>query len=169
MSKYSIIFASNYYFTQTIDTTILYNHPSTVITLNVTLEPDPNRPKPAFIPEPEKPFEEFEKINLAAIPVTTSIDSSMMVTDVNVSDVSDKNIDDADILYYTVQVIALHNPVDASYFKRIDDLKILFNEDDKFYRYTTGRFNTREEAYAWRLELIRRGYPEEIFIKKVSK
>ncbi len=167
--KYSITYASNYYFTKNIDTTILYNHPSTVITLNVALETDPNRPIPVIAPEPEKPVEVFEKINLAAIPVATSIDSSMMVTDVNVSDVSDKNIDDADILYYTVQVIALHNPVDASYFKRIDDLKILFNEDDKFYRYTTGRFNTREEAYAWRLELIRRGYTEENFIKKVSK
>jgi len=44
-----------------------------------------------------------------------------------------------------------------------------FNDDDKFYRYTTGRFSTREEAYALRRELIRKGYPDEIFIKKVSK
>ena len=39
----------------------------------------------------------------------------------------------------------------------------------KFYRYTTGRFSTREEAYALKFELIRKGYPVEIFIKKVSK
>ena len=87
----------------------------------------------------------------------------------NVNDISDKNINDSDILYYTVQVIALHNPVDVSYFKYITDMKVLYNDTDKFYRYTTGRFSTREEAYALRLELIRKGYPEEIFIKKVSK
>jgi hypothetical protein len=167
--KYSISYASNFYFTQKIDTTILYNHPATVITIDVTLEPDPNRPIPVVVAEPEKPVEEFEKINLSAIPVVTSIDSSMIVSNVNVSDVSDKNINDADILYYTVQVIALLKPVDVSYFKRIDNLKVMHNEEDKFYRYTTGQFNTREEAYAWRLELIRRGYPQEIFIKKVSK
>jgi hypothetical protein len=46
---------------------------------------------------------------------------------------------------------------------------VLYNENDKFFRYTTGKFNTREEAYAWRLELIRKGYPEDLFIKKVSK
>jgi len=167
--KYSISYASNYYLTHKIDTIILYNHPSSIIALNVTLEPDPFRPIPEVPVEPENTEEEFEKIDLAAIPVIETVDSSMIVMDVNVSDVSDKNINDEDILYYTVQVIALHNPVDASYFKRIDNLKILYNEDDKFYRYTTGRFDTREEAYAWRLELIRIGYPEEIFIKKVSK
>ncbi len=167
--KYSIIFASNYYITQTIDTTVLYNHPSTVITLNVTLEPDPDRPIPAPDTETTAPEITYEKINLSEIPVVSAIDSSMMVTNVNVSDVSDRNVNDEDILYYTVQVIALHNPVDVSYFKRIDDLKVLYNDVDKFYRYTTGKFNTREEAYSWRLELIRRGYPDEIFIKKVSK
>jgi hypothetical protein len=72
-------------------------------------------------------------------------------------------------LYFTVQVIALHKPVDVSYFKQINDMKILYNDKDKFYRYTTGRYSTREEAYAGRLELIRKGYPEEIFIKKVSR
>jgi hypothetical protein len=68
-----------------------------------------------------------------------------------------------------VQVIALHKPVAVSYFKQINDMKVLYNDTDKFYRYTTGRYTTREEAYAGRLELIRKGYPEEIFIKKVSK
>ena len=85
------------------------------------------------------------------------------------SDVSDNNIDDANVLYYTVQVIALHNPVDVSYFTHITDMKVMYNDEDKFYRYTTGRLQTREEAYALRSELIRKGYPEEIFIKKVSK
>jgi hypothetical protein len=48
-------------------------------------------------------------------------------------------------------------------------MKVMYNDTDKFYRYTTGRLATREEAYSLRLELIRKGYPEEIFIKKVSK
>jgi len=43
----------------------------------------------------------------------------------------------------------------------------MYNEKDKFYRYTTGQFRTRDEAKAWRLELMKRGYPNEIFIKKV--
>lgn len=87
----------------------------------------------------------------------------------NVSDVGDNTIKDSDILYYTLQVIALHNPVDVSFFKYITDMKVLYNDLDKFYRYTTGKFLTREEAFTWRLELIRKGYPEEIFLKKVSK
>jgi hypothetical protein len=45
----------------------------------------------------------------------------------------------------------------------------MYNDLDKFYRYTTGRFSNREEAYALRLKLIEKGYPEDIFIKKVSK
>jgi hypothetical protein len=48
-------------------------------------------------------------------------------------------------------------------------MRVMYNDADKFYRYTTGRFATREEATALRSELIRKGYPEEIFIKKVSK
>jgi hypothetical protein len=48
-------------------------------------------------------------------------------------------------------------------------MKVMYNDADKFYRYTTGRCATREEAYALRLELIRKGYPDDIFIKKVSK
>lgn len=167
--KYSLVYASNYYLSRTIDTTILFNHPSTTIFLDVTLDPDPGRPMPVAPQLPEQPVFYFEKINLSEIPQVESIDSSYMITNMNVSDISDRNIDDADILYFTVQVIALHNPVDVSYFKRIDDLKILYNDLDRFYRYTTGKFSTREEADTWRLELIRRGYPEEIFIKKVSK
>jgi hypothetical protein len=86
-----------------------------------------------------------------------------------VTDVNDTGIKDSDILYYTVQVMALYNPVDVSYFKRITDMRVIFNDVDKFYRYITGNFPTREEASALRLELIRKGYPNQIFIKKVSK
>jgi hypothetical protein len=83
--------------------------------------------------------------------------------------VSDLNIKDSDVLYYTVQVMALHNPVDVTYFKYITDIKVMYNKTDNFYLYTAGKFPTREEAFSFRLELIRKGYPEEIFIKKVSK
>lgn len=171
--SYTLIYGGNWYFSQTIDTTILVNHPSSVINIDVSLEPDPERPRPVQAPmaelPPAGPELMYERINLSAIPVVAGIDSTFMVTDVNVSDISDKNINEEDVLYYTVQVIALLNPVDVSYFKYINDLKVLYNENDRFYRYTTGRFNTRDEAYSWRLELIRKGYPEEIFIKKVSK
>jgi len=44
--------------------------------------------------------------------------------------------------------MALHNPVDVTYFKYITDMKVLYNDLDKFYRYTTGRFSTREDAYS---------------------
>jgi len=78
-------------------------------------------------------------------------------------------IRDSDILYYTVQIMALYNPVDVSYFKYITDIRVMYNEQDKFYRYTTGMFQTKEEAYALKSELIRKGYPDDLFIKKVSK
>jgi hypothetical protein len=45
----------------------------------------------------------------------------------------------------------------------------MYNDVDKFYRYTTGRFATREEAVARKAELRQKGYPEDIFIKKVSR
>lgn len=45
----------------------------------------------------------------------------------------------------------------------------MYNDVDKIYRYSTGRFSTREEVYSLRLDLIGKGNPEEIFIKKVTK
>jgi hypothetical protein len=87
----------------------------------------------------------------------------------NVKDVGEAGSDDSDVLYYTVQVMALHNPVDVTYFKRISDMRVMYNDIDKFYRYITGRCTTREEAVALRLELIKKGYPDQIFIKKVTK
>ena len=45
----------------------------------------------------------------------------------------------------------------------------MYNEDDRFYRYTTGTFETKDAAYAHRNELIRKGYPKQIFVKKVSR
>ncbi len=161
--SFTITYSGVGYLSQTIDTAILQDNPAPVITLDVKLDKDPNLKKKQVEPVV------YEKINLSAIPAVTKIDTSQMVMNMKVNDISDKNIKDADILYYTVQVMALHNPVDVSYFKYINDMKVMYNDLDKFYRYTSGRFATREEAFARRLDLIRKGYPEGIFIKKVSK
>jgi tetratricopeptide (TPR) repeat protein len=151
------------YISQTIDTIILQDNPTLVLNIDVSLNRDTTFKK--AVPPPVV----YDKINLSEIPTVSAIDTSLLIRNMNVYDVGDKNIKDSDVLYYTVQVIALHNPVDVSYFKYITDMKVMYNDVDKFYRYTTGRFPTREEAYSLRLELIRKGYPEEIFIKKVSK
>ncbi len=151
------------YITHTIDTAILHNDPNLILNIDVSLERD------TTIERIKMPTIVYEKINLALIPTITSIDTSMLIRNLNVNDVGDLNIKDSDVLYYTVQVMALHNPVDVTYFKYIADMKVMYNDIDKFYLYTTGRFPTREDAYSLRLELIRKGYPEEIFIKKVSK
>ena len=151
------------YKTQKIDTAIHQDNPNMTLNIDVSLERDPSVKKASQLPVV------YDKINLALIPTIASVDTSTLIRNLNVSDVGDLNIKDSDVLYYTVQVMALHNPVDVTYFKYIADMKVLYNDTDKFYRYTTGRFPTREDAYALRLELIRKGYPEEIFIKKVSK
>lgn len=160
--NYSFIYSGNGYFTQKIDTVITSDFPLSEVYLDVTLMRDSSvaRPHPAV---------EYEKINLLNIPIVNEIDSSMLIRNMAVNDITDGVVKDADILYYTVQVIALHNPVDVSYFRYIPDLKVMYDDSDKFYRYTTGTFDRREEAYKWRSELIRKGYPEEIFIKKVSR
>ena len=153
--KYTITYASSYYFSQTIDTTLLPNHPTSVITIDVSLDPDPSRPMPVY-----------EAINLQDIPEVEFIEPSMLIVNVNVSDIEDVN--ENEVLYYTVQVMALYNPVDVSYFKYIDDLRVMYNPEDRFYRYTTGIFANKDEAYAWRLELMRMGYPDDLWVKVVT-
>jgi hypothetical protein len=155
------------YVSQSIDTTIVQDNPSASIELDVIMEKDSSF-IPVVTPVVEVPVI-YEKINLKDIPLVAAIDSSILIKNMNVNDVNDANVRDVDILYFTVQVMALYNPVDISFFKRITDMRVMYNDVDKFYRYTTGRCATREEAAALRLDLIRKGYPEEIFIKKVSK
>jgi hypothetical protein len=159
---YKILYTSRGYLPQSIDTMIVSDSPEQTINIDITLLKDTSIIGP---PEPIK----YEKIDLAKIPTVARIDSSILIKNMHVNDESDKNIKDSDVLYYTVQVIALHKPVDVSYFKFIHDMKVMYNDSDKFYRYTTGIFHIKEDAYKLRLELIRKGYPEEIFIKKVSK
>jgi hypothetical protein len=161
--QFRLIYKGYGYFSHTVDTAILQNNPSMTTNIDVSLERDPS------VKRASQFTIVYDKINLALIPTIASADTSTLIRNLNVSDVGDVNIKDADVLYYTVQVMALHNPVDVTYFKYISDMKVLYNDADKFYRYTTGRFTNREDAYSLRLELIRKGYPEEIFIKKVSK
>ena len=111
----------------------------------------------------------YEAINLRDMPSISAVDTNTLIRNLNVNDVDDKNINDSDVLYYTVQVIALYNPVDISYFKYVSDIKVIYNDVDKFYRYTTGRFSTIQDAEALKSELLKKGYPLDIFVKKVSK
>ncbi len=158
---FRIVYTGNGYFKQTIDTSIVKNSPEKIVTLDVTLEKDPgaaNRSNPLL----------FKRMDFTDLPVVQAIDSNILIKNMNINDINDKNINDRDVLYYTVQVMALYNPVDISYFKYINDLRVMYNEVDKFYRYITGKFASKEEAYALRLKLIRLGYPQDLFIKKVT-
>jgi hypothetical protein len=159
---FKLVYSGLGYLSWSIDTTIIQDNPASAIVLDVILERDT-----AFVFK--VPPVIYDKINLENIPVVSAIDSSILIRNMNVTDLNDINVKDSDVLYYTIQVMALHNPVDVSYFKRISDMKVMYHENDGFYRYTSGRFATREEAAAWRLELIRKGYSDQIFIKKVSK
>jgi len=159
---YRLLYNGTGYLPETRDTTITALQDSDIIRIDVTLNPDPS-----YVPDAITERKVYEKIDLAAIPTVENVDSGILVTDVMVRDIGYTGDDEA--LYYTVQVMALHNPVDPSYFSHISDMVVVYNESDKFYRYTTGKFRTREEAYAYRLQLMAMGYPADIFIKKVFR
>lgn len=160
--KYRIIYTGTGHFQQAIDTVVLKDNPEKAITINVTLLKDPTA---ATLSSPSG----YERIELTDLPIVSAIDSSILIKNMNVNDIDDKKIKDSDILYYTVQVMALYNPVDISYFKYITNLRVMYNDTDKFYRYITGQFRVKEEALAFRLKLIRLGYPQDLFVKKVSR
>jgi hypothetical protein len=167
---FKLVYSGPGYLSLSIDTTIIQDNPASAIVLDVILERDTAfvfKAPPADTVEITPVI--YDKINLENIPIVSAIDSSILIRNMKVNDLNDINVKDSDVLYYTIQVMALYNPVDVSYFKRISDMKVMYAENDRFYRYTSGRFATREEAAAWRLELIRKGYPDQIFIKKVSK
>jgi len=151
-----LVFTGDEYITQTVDTLLDKNTPSELINLDVTLKRKP-------VPEA------YEKVDLSKIPVVKSVDSTILVKGVRATDLEDTNVKDSDVLYYTVQIMALKRPVDVSYFKNINNVKVMYNDVDKFYRYITGQFKTKEEAIAWKEELLRRGYPSDIFVKKITK
>ena len=156
--EFRIIFSGEGYLPSAIDTAITADLPDMLLNLGeVVLMKDSSLVE-----------EEYERINLAGIPSVSTVDSSMLIRNLNVLNITEAP-EEPGVLYYTVQVMALHNPVDVSYFRYIADMKVMYNEKDKFYRYTTGQFRTKEEAGNWRRELVKRGYPNEIFIKKVLR
>jgi hypothetical protein len=161
--EFKLVYTGLGFLPLTIDTSMLHGNPTLVVNIDVALNKEKSNIKVV------SPDITSNRINLANIPAVPNIDSSILIRNMNVDDLGDKNVKDADVLYYTVQVMALYKPVDISYFKYITDMKVMYNDNDKFYRYTTGIFSTREEADSLKLELLRKGYPRDLFIKKVSK
>lgn len=155
--EYKLLFEGTGYLQDTVNLALYEDHPDDEEVINITLEPDEN-----YEPIPEI----VEKLDYSQIQVVEAIDSSILVTNLIVRDVSDSDSSNVDVLYYTVQVMALYNPVDVSFFRNTE-VAVLYNSDDRFYRYTTGKFSTKEEAYKRRDRLIQLGYPEEIFVKTV--
>jgi hypothetical protein len=105
----------------------------------------------------------------ADLPYLTHVDSSLLITNLRLRDVSERDEEiDPEVLYYTVQVMALYNPVDPVYFE-FAEISVFYNSEDKFYRYTTGTYSTRSAAYEELNRLLRLGYPNDIFVKKVYR
>ena len=158
--KYRLIYAGTGYFSQALDTAITRENYRVALNLDITLERDLTA---------QRAEQGLEKLNFNEIPEVAEMDSGLIIKNMRVNDLNDKAISDSDVLYYTVQVMALHNPVNLGYFKFVPDIRVLFNEFDKFYRYTTGIFYKKEEAIAHKEFLLRKGYPDDIFVKKVSR
>jgi hypothetical protein len=161
--KFTLVFTCTGYVSQSVDTAIQKDNPNLALNIDLSLRKDPDFKKVT------SSGLVYEKINLDVIPFVTSVDTSRIIRDMNVNDLGDIDIIDSDVLYYTVQLMALYNPVDVSYFKYVDDVVVMYNDTDKFYRYTTGKFLSKKEAYLLRAELLEKGYPSDLFIKKVSK
>ncbi|HSL85598.1 MAG TPA: hypothetical protein VK861_01540 [Bacteroidales bacterium] len=153
--RFRIHYTGPGYFTHTVDTAIAADSYTKIFNIDVSLEKDPD-----YV---------YEPVDLSRIPAAEAIDPGILKRDLQLSDLTDTAIDDSEVLYYTVQVMALYNPVDISYFRYVSDIIVIYNENDLFYRYTTGVFPAREEAYAHRDDLMRKGYPDDLFIKKVSR
>jgi hypothetical protein len=156
---YELFYEGIGYFKQTKELSLDEDSPESIITIDVRLEPDST-----FVKEKPVPI----NIDFSKVIVVESIDSSLLITDVETKDVNETEEDNREILYFTVQLMALYNPVDISFFVGLDDVKVLFGKD-LFYRYTTGRLRTLEEAEQHRMNIINIGYPEQIFIKKVYR
>jgi hypothetical protein len=152
---YHLIWKGKGYLSQSRNLKIDENRKAISEVIDIMLEPDPD-----YVPEV------IEKVDYSQMKIVDEIDSSVLVTDVLTRDVSENDENDSSVLYYTVQLHALYNPVDISFFKDLD-VMVFYNKRDLFYRYVTGRFRTREEAYRRRDELKRLGYPDDIFVQTV--
>jgi hypothetical protein len=123
-----------------------------------------------FNPPSEEPGDTVTiSFNPKDLPYITLTDSSSLIMNLVIKDALDTDDEvDPEVLYYTVQVMALYNPVDPAYFQ-FAQISVFYNRADKFYRYTTGRFDTKMKAYEELTRLLRLGYPNDIFVKKVYR
>jgi hypothetical protein len=104
-----------------------------------------------------------------SLPYISLADTSAIITNLVIRDVKDTDKEiDPDVLYYTVQVMALYNPVDPAYFEYAS-IAVFYNAEDRFFRYTTGKFENKMDAYVELARLLRLGYPTDIFVKKVYR
>jgi len=159
---YSLTCEGLAYLTEKEGIIITENHPREEEYISITLKPDPD-----YIPEIRVAGIE-EMLDYSQVRIVDEIDSSILVTDVRVKDVSDSDSTNTDVLYYSVQLMALHNPVDVSFFKYAE-VNVVYNDEDKFYRYLTGQFQDKEQAYRRMFQLIRLGYPDDLFVKTVYR
>jgi tetratricopeptide (TPR) repeat protein/uncharacterized protein YegP (UPF0339 family) len=67
---------------------------------------------------------------------------------------------------YTIQIMALKNPVPLSYFKNLKELKVSYGSD-KLFRYTYNEYNSYDSAVNGLKEIKSTGY-SEAFIRRVS-
>ncbi len=67
---------------------------------------------------------------------------------------------------YTIQIMALYNPVAVSYFKNLNDIKISYGTD-KIFRYTYKQFTIYDYARAEINKIQGMGY-KEAFIRRIS-
>ncbi|MDT8402055.1 MAG: hypothetical protein RQ743_10195 [Bacteroidales bacterium] len=159
---YTLTYEGLGYLSQEEGIIIKEQHPRQEEYISITLDPDPD-----YIPEIRVAGIQ-DMLDYSQVRIVDEIDSSILVTDVRVEDVSDSDATNADVLYYSVQLMALHNPVDVSFFKHAE-VNVVYNNDDKFYRYLTGRFQDKEQAYRRMFQLIRLGYPDDLFVKTVYR
>ncbi len=66
---------------------------------------------------------------------------------------------------FTIQLLALRNPVETSYFKDLTDIEILKGADG-WYRYVYGRFSSKEDALNDLQRINTLGY-KDAFVKKI--
>ncbi|UCG28568.1 MAG: PD40 domain-containing protein [Bacteroidales bacterium] len=156
---YTLSFEGEGYLTKIENISLPGDFPEKELFVDVFLETDPDY-LPGKTTSPPV-------IDLSNIPLVEAIDSATLVEDVVVRDVDYQDQEGEEVLYFTVQLMALKNPVDVSYFKEFTDVKVVHGRDE-FYRYTTGRFETAEEANEERIRIIGIGYPD-VFVKKIYR
>ena len=73
----------------------------------------------------------------------------------------------SDSLFYTIQLMALSNPVDIGYFSNLKKVQI-YHCKDSLTRYTVGKYNNYEKARKDLKKIVKSGYPDA-FIAKSDK